>query len=82
MSDWQPIETRTRLPAKPGVREYEHVRCLIFVDGEWDIGMWNCEHLCWDDREGDDFLYPPHKPTHWMQLPDRPETSQVHLGTV
>lgn len=54
-------------------RQSVHVRCLIFIKGEWQIGMWNCEHLCWDDQHGDDFLYQPTEPTHWANLPDDPE---------
>lgn len=68
----KPIETRKELPKKPGKSNYEYVRCLIFVNGNWEIGMWNCEHLCWDDDYGDDFRYDPYKPTHWMPLPPPP----------
>jgi len=71
--EWQPIETASELPKKPGLRSYEYVRCLIFVNGDWEIGMWNCEHLCWDDDEGDDFRYHPTKPTHWMPIPAPPK---------
>ena len=72
------IETAKRLPGKPGLRSYEHVRCLIFVNGDWEIGMWNCEHLCWDDDEGDDFRYDPTVPTHWMPLPPPPARGDGH----
>lgn len=66
------VPTTDRLPEKPGIDSYEHVRCLIVVNGEIEIGMWNCEHLCWDDEEGDDYLYDPDTPTHWMPPPPRP----------
>lgn len=65
-------ETKNKLPEKPGLRSYEYVKCLIFVNGSWEIGMWNCEHLCWDDDECDDFRYHPHEPTHWSPLPPPP----------
>ena len=66
------VPTIDRLPEKPGIDSYEHVRCLIVVNGEIEIGMWNCEHLCWDDDEGDDYRYDPYTPTHWMPLPAPP----------
>lgn len=72
MMEWQAIETARELPKKPGLKNYEHVRCLIFVNGKWKIGMWNCEHLCWDDDDGDDFRYHPTEPTYWTHLPPNP----------
>lgn len=66
------VPTTDRLPEKPGIDSYEHVRCLIVVNGEIEIGMWNCEHLCWDDDEGDDYRYDPYTPTRWMPLPAPP----------
>jgi hypothetical protein len=66
------IRTADKLPEKPGAKSYEHVRCLIFIHKEWRIGMWNCEHLCWDDEDGDDFLYEAREPSHWQPLPPPP----------
>jgi hypothetical protein len=63
------IPTRDRLPEKPGLKSYEQIPCLIFVDGDWEISVWNCEHLCWDDASGDDFRYHPNKPDLWLPLP-------------
>jgi hypothetical protein len=63
------FKTADCLPEKPGLINYELIRCLIFVKGEWEISMWNCEHDCWDDEEGDDFRYDPLTPTHWAALP-------------
>lgn len=71
MSDeW--IKTSERLPEKPGKASYEHVECLIVVNGLVKPGLWNCEHECWDDADGDDFLYDAFKPTHWQPLPSPP----------
>jgi len=42
-------------PKKPGIASYEHVPCLVSKDGDIKLLLWNCEHLCWDDKEGDDF---------------------------
>ena len=70
--DW--IFTKDRLPEKPGVHDYEHVKCLIHVHGETVIRPWNCEHRCWDDAHGDDFQFGAAEPTHWMPLPAPPST--------
>ena len=69
------IKTTDRLPVKPGILSYEHVDCLIYVNGRIEMRPWNCEHLCWDDVHGDDFEYEPKEPTHWMPLPDPPEAT-------
>jgi hypothetical protein len=65
-------ETVKELPKKPGLAPYEYVECLIVVYGEIEIGNWNCEHLCWDDEQMDDFKYDALKPSHWMPLPALP----------
>jgi hypothetical protein len=69
-------KTSDALPEKPGLSSYEYVQCLIVVNGEWEIGNWNCEHLVWDDEECDDFKYEPTQPTHWAKLPLTLETDQ------
>ena len=57
------------LPQKPGKRDYEQIECLIMLpNGDLEISVWNCEHLVWDDAEGDDFRYDPGYPTHWLAL--------------
>lgn len=66
------IATADRLPQKPGVEHYEHVWCLIYYHGEILLRPWNCEHLVWDDAEGDDFYCDPLAPTHWRPLPPPP----------
>lgn len=68
-----PIETSVQLPpSATGPHDKTYYRCMIFVNGEWEIGMWNRHYLCWDDDEGDDFRYDPLVPTHWMPLPSPP----------
>ncbi|MEE9459646.1 MAG: DUF551 domain-containing protein [Candidatus Bathyarchaeia archaeon] len=66
MTDW--IETKDRLPAKPGNSSYEHVECWIYVKGMILQRPWNCEREVWDDYDGDDFEFHPTEPTHWMQF--------------
>ncbi len=66
------IKTETALPKKPGLKSYEYVECLIFINGEILQRPWNCEHLCWDDIYHDDFQFKPKDPSHWMPLPDAP----------
>lgn len=70
------ISTKERLPEKPGIKDYEQVLCLIYWKGEISLVWWNCEHLCWDDSSGDDYLCDPKDPTHWMPLPAPPEETQ------
>ncbi len=62
-------KTADGLPQKPGKRDYEQIECLIILpNGDLEISVWNCEHLVWDDAEGDDFRYDPGYPTHWIAL--------------
>lgn len=70
-SGW--ISVNDRLPEKPGLKIYEHVECLIVLNGEVIKALWNCEHLVWDDRSGDDYLCDPKTPTYWRPLPKLPE---------
>ena len=67
------IKTSDRLPEKPGKSHYEYVECLIVYKGDVIKRPWNCEHLCWDDEEHDDFFCDPKEPTHWMPLPEPPQ---------
>lgn len=63
------IATADRLPEKPGKRSYEQIECLIKLpNGDIEVSMWNCEHMCWDDADGDDFRFDPGQPSHWMPL--------------
>lgn len=44
-------------PDKPGKERYEQIECLVQRKGRrWlEKLYWNCEHLVWDDSDGDDF---------------------------
>ena len=79
------ISVKDRLPEKPGKRGYEHVYCLVYAPGEGAlVRPWNCEHLCWDDEDGDDYSCLNGHITHWMPLPDKPgsepTSEQADLG--
>ena len=52
-------KTAYKLPVKPGIKAYEQVPCLVRIDGHIEILVWNCEHECWDDRDGDDYYCDP-----------------------
>ena len=66
-------KTIDALPAKPGKERYEHVWCIIQVPNRGPlIRPWNCEHLCWDDEEADDFEFEATHPTAWMPISDLP----------
>jgi hypothetical protein len=67
-----------RLPEKPGKSTYEHVFCLVTIKDRGaayvTILAWNCEHLCWDDESGDDISNKHEHVTHWMPLPEPPQS--------
>lgn len=69
---WIKITCANDLPKKPGKERYEYVECLIFHNGEIKMRPWNCEHLCWDDEEHDDFFCDAMEPSHYMKLPAPP----------
>ena len=69
---WIKITCANDLPKKPGKERYEYVECLIFHKGEIKMRPWNCEHLCWDDEEHDDFFCDAMEPSHYMKLPAPP----------
>lgn len=72
VSPWIKIISAEDLPKKPGLKSYEYVDCLIFHKGEIKKRPWNCEHMCWDDDEYDDFYCNPLEPSHYMPLPTPP----------
>jgi hypothetical protein len=83
---WNGFQLTTDLPEKPGKKGYEHVYCLVYAPSEGAlVRTWNCEHLCWDDEDGDDYSSLNGHITHWMPLPDKPSaqpTSEPLTGPV
>jgi hypothetical protein len=70
---WRPIKSMHDLPEKPGKMAYEQIDCLIVYRGDVLRRTWNCEHLCWDDEEGDDFFCDPLDASHYMLTPYPPK---------
>jgi hypothetical protein len=68
---WVAIKSLDDLPKKQTNR-YEQYDCLVYHKGEVKHLVWNCEHVCWDERTGDDFYCDPLEPTHYMLFPEHP----------
>lgn len=66
------IKPTDRLPEKPGKKYYEYVDCLIVHKGEVKARPWNCEYLCFDDVNYDDFFCGPEHVEYWMLVPALP----------
>ena len=66
-------KTEDGLPQKPGLKSYEQIDCLIYIKGSYEVAVWNCEHDCWDDSDGDDFRYHPREPLCWLPLDTAPD---------
>lgn len=73
MSDSPWIKPSDRLPEKPGKCVYEYVDCLIVHQGEVKMRPWNCEHLCFDDEDYDDFFCTAGEIEWWMPVPPIPD---------
>lgn len=71
LPEW--VKTSDRLPEGKGDGTYEQIPCLVVVDGQAEICVWNCTHECWDDSEGDDHRYDPLEVTCWMPLSSLPD---------
>jgi len=70
-ANWIPT-TEKQHPDKPGLARYEQIPCLVVYHGEICIRQWNCQHLVWDEEDGDDFCCKVNEVTHWMPLPPMP----------
>lgn len=70
------IKTSDRLPEKTGNVSYEQIPCLVVYKGYVEILLWNCQDLCWDGNDGDDYECDPLDVTHWMPLPEPPKKEE------
>ena len=72
--DW--ISTNDKLhPDKPCAQRYEQILCLIVRDREILLRCWSCEHLVWNDEDGDDFYCKAEDVTYWMPVPPVPSNA-------
>ena len=75
MAEWQPIETAPRNEERPILAfdaDYGIVTVKWRFDERWG-GVWGSEDYIQDGSIYDDALI-ARNPTHWMPLPDPPET--------
>jgi hypothetical protein len=68
--------TKDKFPEKPGKARYEQIPCLVVRKGWVELLVWNCEHECWDDAEGDDYECDKFAVSHWMFLPPPPKLEE------
>ena len=78
------IKTSDRLPER-SQESYSQVSCLVnkrykfMRNGEFikytynvEILVFNHEHECWDNEDGDDYNCDIEQVTHWMAFPKSP----------
>lgn len=82
MSKW--ISVKEKLPERVSGRTYSQVPCIVYHDREIRILVFNHEHMCWDQEDGDDHCCNIEDVSHWMPLPDTPEapTKEFITGPV
>lgn len=66
------IKTSEQLPARKENARYSQVPCIIVKDRQIQILVFNHEHFCWDDEDGDDHNCDIAEVSHWMPLPELP----------
>ena len=64
------------LPPKPGKLPYEQIPCLAIRKGEMHLLMWNCEHNCWDEQDGDDYMFDPLDVDYYIPLTEIPTPNE------
>ena len=65
---WIPVTER--LPDRDEKSRYSQVTCEVKKDGDILILVFNHEHECWDDKEGDDFYCSIEEVSHWREIPE------------
>jgi hypothetical protein len=73
------ISVKERLPERDPNARYSEVPCLVCHKGEIKILVFNHEHMCWDDADGDDFYCKTMEVSHWMELPPPPQFDEAPL---
>jgi hypothetical protein len=67
------VSVTERRPKRDPNARYSEVPCLVCHKGEIKILVFNHEHMCWDDADGDDFYCKTMEVSHWMELPPPPQ---------
>ena len=59
----------TELPSISDKPDYEdQIPCLVKIKGFYGVLHYNCYYKCWDDEEGDDFMYSNDVELDYIQL--------------
>lgn len=66
------IDVKDRLPERKPNVGYSQVWCLCVYRGEVLILVYNHEHICWDQEDGDDYFCDVSAVSHWQPLPKPP----------
>lgn len=66
--NWTEINCLEDLPKKK-TASYEQYDCLVSRKGCVSHLVWNCEHECWDDSDGDDYVCDPLDVDAYMIFP-------------
>jgi hypothetical protein len=64
------IKPSERLPDRVPNKSYSQVPCLVKKNNEVMILVFNHEHLCWDNEDGDDYNCDINAVTGWILLPE------------
>ena len=66
-------DVRKELPQRQEGVRYSQVPCIVYRDKNIEILVFNHEHMCWDDRYGDDFVCDIGDVIAWRPLPNPPD---------
>lgn len=73
------FKTSEVLPERDPNKRYSQVPCLVVKKGRRhsEVLMFNHEHECWDDADGDDTNCLIEDVEYWMPLPEPPHESDM-----
>lgn len=75
-TNWIIVNSLDDLPKKQ-TNSYEQYDCLVSRKGEVLHLVWNCEHTCWDQSDGDDYYCDPLDVDGYMLFPEAIEKEKV-----
>jgi len=67
--EWIVVNSLDDLPKKQ-TKSYELYDCLVSIKGRVRHLVWNCEHICWDQGDGDDYCCDPLDVDGYIIFPD------------